>query len=76
MIAPLFRTARSLTAKIGVEETTFSLDVLGRFVCNTWEEATVNPGFDAVVIGAGMYGAYCADKLYRNDATHRLCFPR
>ena len=51
---------------IGVQETLFSLDVLGRYVCNTWEEATVNPNFDAVVIGAGMYGAYCADKLFRN----------
>ena len=47
-----------------VQRTTFSLDVLGRFICNTWEEATANPDFDAVVIGAGMYGGYCAAKLF------------
>ena len=47
-----------------VQRTTFSLDVLGRFICNTWDEATVNPDFDAVVIGAGMYGGYCTAKLF------------
>lgn len=33
------------------------------FVCNTWEEATANGTrhFDAVVIGGGMFGGYCAD---------------
>nr|MBA3613577.1 GMC family oxidoreductase [Nitrospirales bacterium] len=47
------------------QETTFSHDALGRHICNTWEEATVNPNFDVVIIGAGMYGAYCAAKLYQ-----------
>lgn len=56
-----------------VQETTFSHDVLGRYVCNTWEEIEqqrVNGGypFDAVVIGAGMFGAYCAERLYRHGA--------
>ena len=72
MTAHLSRRTGSEKGKIGVQETTFSLDILGRFVCNTWEEATVNPCFDAVVIGAGMYGAYCADKIYRSDAGRRL----
>ena len=50
-----------------VQETTFAIDVLGRYVCSTWDEATANGGtaFDAVVIGAGMFGAYCAEKIYR-----------
>jgi choline dehydrogenase-like flavoprotein len=50
-----------------LQGTTFSIDVLGRYICNTWDEATANGGvaFDAVVIGAGMYGAYCAEKIYR-----------
>jgi choline dehydrogenase-like flavoprotein len=50
-----------------VQRTTLGLDVLGRFVCNTWEEATANGTrqFDAVVIGAGMFGGYCADKTFR-----------
>lgn len=50
-----------------VQATSFSYDVLGRYVCNTWDEA-IPPGappYDVVVIGSGMYGAYCAEKLYR-----------
>lgn len=52
---------------VAVQETAFSIDVLGRYLCNTWDEAVGNGGvaFDAVVIGAGMFGAYCAEKLYR-----------
>src|SRR5712691_867871 len=53
---------------VEVQDTTFTIDVLGRYVCSTWDEATANGGigFDAVVIGAGMFGAYCAEKIYRN----------
>ena len=53
--------------QVRLQETAFSIDVLGRYVCNTWDEATANGGvaFDVVVIGAGMYGAYCAEKIYR-----------
>lgn len=52
---------------VEVQETSFSIDVLGRYICNTWDEATNNGGraFDAIVIGAGMFGAYCAEKIYR-----------
>jgi hypothetical protein len=59
---------------VEVQETTFSSDVLGRYVCNTWDEATNNggPPFDAVVLGAGMYGAYCAEKLCRKGAQRNL----
>jgi len=50
-----------------VQHTTLGIDVLSRFVCDTWEEATANGTrqFDAVVIGAGMFGGYCADKIFR-----------
>jgi choline dehydrogenase-like flavoprotein len=53
---------------VAVQDTTLSLDVLGRYICNTWDEATNNGGaqFDAVVIGSGMFGAYCAEKIYRH----------
>jgi hypothetical protein len=53
--------------QVQVQDTTFSTDVLGRYICNTWNEAVNNGGmpFDAVVIGAGMFGAYCAEKIYR-----------
>ncbi len=52
---------------VEVQETAFSLDVLGRYICNTYEEAVNNGGFpfDAIVIGAGMYGSYVAEKIYR-----------
>jgi choline dehydrogenase-like flavoprotein len=57
-----------------VQRTTLGLDVLSRFVCNTWDEAVNNGGapFDAVIIGAGMFGGYCADKIYRDGAARGL----
>jgi choline dehydrogenase-like flavoprotein len=49
------------------ERTSFTVDLIGRFVCNTWDEAINSGGspFDVVVIGAGMHGGYCAEKIYR-----------
>ena len=54
-------------ALVDVQETAFSYDVLGRWVCSSWPEVSTNGGdpFDVVVIGAGMFGGYIADKLYR-----------
>lgn len=54
-------------ATVEVQDTTFATDVLGRYICNTYDEAVNNGGFpfDVVVIGAGMYGAYIAEKIYR-----------
>lgn len=54
-------------ALVDVQQTTFSHDVLGRWACSTWSEVSSNGGdpFDVVVIGAGMFGGYIADKLYR-----------
>ncbi|GAB3304804.1 hypothetical protein GCM10027451_10730 [Geodermatophilus aquaeductus] len=56
--------------RVQVQQTAFSHDVLGRFVCNSWDEveASLADGafpFDVVVVGAGMFGGYCAEKLYR-----------
>src|SRR5881398_2361175 len=50
-----------------VQQTEFSHDVLGRWACSTWQEVSNNGGdpFDVVVLGAGMFGGYIADKLYR-----------
>jgi NAD(P)-binding Rossmann-like domain len=55
-------------APVVIQDTTFSVDVLGRYVCNTWDEAVSNGGvqFDAIVIGSGMFGAYCAEKVFRH----------
>ncbi|MEY4546495.1 MAG: hypothetical protein RL685_2690 [Pseudomonadota bacterium] len=48
-----------------VATTPLSRDVLSRYTCNTWEEATQSPGdIDVVVIGAGMYGGYAASKIH------------
>jgi choline dehydrogenase-like flavoprotein len=61
---------------VAIQNTEFTSDVLGRFVCNTLDEAIGAGGrpFDAVVIGAGMFGAYAAEKLYRegNDLGLRI----
>ena len=67
----------SRTDRVSNQETDFSYDVLGRYVCNDWLEieAEVQDGgfpFDAVVIGAGMFGGYCAEKLYRHGADANL----
>src|SRR5215207_5874915 len=63
MVNRLFESTNS----VDVQETSFSIDVLGRYICNTWDEAINNGGrpFDAIVIGGGMFGAYCAEKIYR-----------
>jgi hypothetical protein len=59
---------------VQVQNTTFAVDALGRYVCNTWDEATANGGapFDAIVVGAGMYGAYCAAKIFRRHPGKRV----
>jgi choline dehydrogenase-like flavoprotein len=47
------------------QKTSLGLDVVPRFICNTWEEATQDPaGIDVVVLGAGLFGGYCASKIY------------
>src|SRR6516164_6319807 len=71
MAAHLLRLAPSSLEKVDYQETSFSVDAVARNVCNTWEEAMTNPIFDAVVIGSGMFGAYCADKLFRNAKAKR-----
>jgi choline dehydrogenase-like flavoprotein len=57
-----------------VQRTTLGVDVLGRFVCNAWDEATAGGTrhFDAIVIGAGMFGGYAAEKIYRWGAGNNL----
>jgi hypothetical protein len=59
--------------RVMVQQTAYTDDVVGRYVCNDWGEfkASIADGgfaFDAVVVGAGMFGGYCAEKLYRLGA--------
>jgi len=61
------------------EMTTFTLDNMGRFLCNTLQEAIDSAavtvagrarGFDVIVIGGGTFGAVTAARLFLNDETH------
>ncbi len=65
----MIRELREADVTTDVQETTFSIDVLGRYICSTWDEAVSNGGLapDVVVIGAGMFGAYFAEKMYRDS---------
>lgn len=67
-------SGQPITPPPDVQRTSLGLDVLGRFVCNTWDEATASGtrSFDAIVIGGGMFGGYCAEKIYRLGATNGL----
>ena len=64
-------------ARDDVQQTAFTYDVVGRYICNNCQEIVAAQGagaypFDAVVIGAGMFGAYCAEKLYRLGSASAL----
>jgi choline dehydrogenase-like flavoprotein len=61
------------------EPTSFTLDNMGRFLCNTMQEALDSAAqtvagrrrdFDVIVIGGGTFGAVVAEHLFINDATH------
>jgi choline dehydrogenase-like flavoprotein len=58
--------------QVDVQDTTFSTDALGRFVANTWDEATSSGPFTVVVVGAGAYGAYCAAEIRRSRPGARV----
>src|SRR5450631_4723426 len=70
----LFDSGQPITRPPDVQRTTLGVDVLSRFVCSTWDEATANSTrqFDAIVIGAGMFGGYCAEKIFRLGAASNL----
>lgn len=64
-------------ARDDVQQTDFGYDVVARYICNNWQEiaAAQGPGaypFDAVIIGAGMFGGYCAERLYRHGGSAAL----
>lgn len=60
--------------------TTFSLDVIGRYVCNTLDEARASTDrgahpdarpFDFIVIGGGSFGAVLATHVFDRDDAHQ-----
>ncbi|HEX8874607.1 MAG TPA: hypothetical protein VF780_08255, partial [Nitrosospira sp.] len=64
---------------LGSESTSFTLDNMGRFLCNTLQEALCSAeqtiagglrGFDVIIIGGGTFGAVMAEHLFITDAAH------
>src|SRR5215207_2061846 len=60
------------------ESTTFTLDNMGRFLCNTLQEARDSASqsvagrtrdFDVIVIGGGTFGSVIAEHLFISDTT-------
>jgi hypothetical protein len=60
------------------EPTSFSLDNMGRFLCNTLQEALDSTGqtiagrrrdFDVIIVGGGTFGAVTAEHLFVADPT-------
>lgn len=61
------------------ESTSFTLDNMGRFLCNTLQEARESTAqtvagrrrdFDVIVVGGGTFAAVVAEHLFITDATH------
>ena len=71
LVVPLPRLAPT-AGQVAVQETAFSTDVLGRFVANTYLEATASGPFSVVVVGAGAYGAFCAVEIRRSHPGARV----
>jgi hypothetical protein len=63
---------------LGSESTTFTLDNMGRFLCNTLQEALDGAAqtvggrkrdFDTIVVGGGTFGCVVAEHLFIADVT-------
>jgi hypothetical protein len=63
---------------IAVQSTAFTLDNMGRFLCNTLQEAVDSTqqtvaghsrAFDVIVVGGGTFGSVVAEHLFIADAT-------
>jgi hypothetical protein len=49
---------------IASESTSFTKDIQGRYLCNTYGEATAGGPFDIVVIGGGTFGSAIAEHVW------------
>ena len=46
------------------DQTQFTRDVMGRYVCNTFAEALASGPFDVIIIGGGTFGLSLAQDLH------------
>lgn len=53
------------------QPTDFSLDVIGRYVCNGLDEANNSGSFDVIVVGGGSFGSALAQHVFFNDSKDR-----
>src|SRR5262252_5589694 len=75
----MIRNLQEGSNAVAVQETAFTLDNMGRFLCNTLQEALDSSAvqvagkqrdFETIVIGGGTFGAAIASSLLFADATH------
>jgi hypothetical protein len=52
---------------ITTEDTSFTHDILGRYVCNTFAEAKNSGTFDIIIIGGGTFGLTLAQNLFERS---------